>query len=36
VGLLRYRLELMEEWSRFVGGKTSGHSGHAPLGELHH
>jgi len=26
-GLLRYRLMLMDDWSRFIGGRPTGHSG---------
>jgi len=31
VGLLKYRLELMIPWTRFIAGHPSGHSGTAPL-----
>jgi hypothetical protein len=33
-GLLHYRLMLMDDWSRFVGGRPTGHSGGAALAHL--
>jgi hypothetical protein len=33
-GLLRYRLMLMDDWSRFIGGHPTGHSGDATLAHL--
>jgi len=33
-GLLRYRLTLMDNWSRFIGGRPKGRTGEAPLALL--